>query len=137
MTGMRSARCTSGTRAPCWPRSAVAQLRTGERTVAVGSVTGPGKLAATSVEQENSPLSRFSPIPAGRLAPLPGGFPLPRGFSPAARSGFPRLGPGGFPAGAPHPAGLSPAAYGPGALFSGLGCNAPAIAATGLLAFGS
>jgi hypothetical protein len=111
----------------------LAQLRTGERTVAVGSVTGPGKLAASTVEQENSPLSGFSPIPAGRLAPLPSGFPSARGLSPVPRGGFPRLRPSGFP----YPARLSPAPPGPGALFSGLGCNAPAIAATGLLAFGS
>lgn len=59
------------------------------------------------------------------MVPLPGGFSWPRGLSPAPRSGF------------PQPAGLSPAPSGPGALFSGLGCHAPAIAATGLLAFGS
>jgi hypothetical protein len=58
---------------------AVTGLRTGQQTVAVGSVTGKRELAARTVEQEN----------------------------------------------------LSP-----GALFSGLGCNAPAIAATGMLAFG-
>jgi len=47
-------------------------------------------------------------------------------------------GPSGFPLGHafPRPAGLSAVPPNPGALFSGLGCNAPAIAATGLLAFG-
>jgi hypothetical protein len=122
---------SSSTKVVMLAQVTVAQLRTGERTVAVGSVTGPGRLAASTVEQENYPLSGFSPIPAGRLAPLPSGF------SPVQRGGFPGLRPRGFHPGFPYPARLSPAPPGPGALFSGLGCNAPAIAATGLLAFGS
>ena len=108
----------------------VAQLRAGQRTVAVGSVTGKNELAARTVEQENLPLSQLRPghwyqlpQPAG-LAPLPQrAVPghLPRDF---ARSGGPRP---SLPIMLPQP----------GRLFSGLGCNAPAIAATGLLAFGS
>jgi hypothetical protein len=111
----------------------VAGLRTGERTVAVGSVTGHNALAASSVEQEDLPLSQLGPaalpsagyLPAPRL--LPTRFPrlLPKGL-PRSLSrvyGRPNKLPSPFPAMLPSP----------GALFSGLGCNARAIAATGML----
>lgn len=111
----------------------VAGLRTGERTVAVGSVTGHNALAAGTVEQEDFPLSRLGPA----ALPLPGYLPVPR----LLPTRFPRLLPQGLPRAlrvayarpgrrpSPFPAVLPS----PGALFSGLGCNARAIAATGLL----
>jgi hypothetical protein len=111
----------------------VAGLRTGGRTVAVGSVTGHNALAASSVEQEDLPLSQLGPaaLPSAgylatpRLRPAP--FPrlLPKGFPRSLRNAYVRP---GQPR-APFPAGLPR----PGALFSGLGCNARAIAATGML----
>jgi hypothetical protein len=111
----------------------VAGLRTGERTVAVGSVTGHNALAASTVEQEDFPLSQLGPaavalpgyLPTPRL--LPRQFPrlLPHGLAHALRAAYGRPGkrPSPFPAVLPSP----------GTLFSGLGCNARAIAATGLL----
>jgi hypothetical protein len=111
----------------------VAGLRTGERTVAVGPVTGHNALAANTVEQEDFPLSQLGPaavplpgyLPTPRL--LPRQFPrlLPHGLARALRAAYGRPGqrPSPFPAVLPSP----------GALFSGLGCNARAIAATGLL----
>ena len=126
---------TSGsTKVVLLARVTAAQLRTGQPTVAVGSVTGRRELAASTVEQENLPLSQLRP--AQWYHPLP----LPAGFSPVRPGSFPRLRPGGWPwpvrRGFPWPAGLPALLPGPGALFSGLGCNAPAIAVTGLLAFG-
>ncbi len=111
----------------------VAGLRTGERTVAVGSVTGHNALAASSVEQEDLPLSQLGPAalpPAGYLpAPrlLPTQFPrlLPQRLPRSLRRVYGR--PGKLPT--PFPAVLPS----PGALFSGLGCNARAIAAIGML----
>jgi hypothetical protein len=111
----------------------MAGLRTGERTVAVGSVTGPNALVASSVEQEDLPLSQLGPaalpLPGYLTTPrlLPRTFPrlLPRGFPRSLRNAYVRP---GEPR-APFPARLPR----PGALFSGLGCNARAIAATGML----
>lgn len=117
----------------------VAQLKTGQRTVAVGSVTGRNELAARTVEQENLPLSQLRP---GHWYQLP----QPTGFAPAGPRGFPGHLPraygmhsasplrSAFPGPRPSLPVILPQ---PGRLFSGLGCNAPAIAATGLLAFGS
>jgi hypothetical protein len=111
----------------------VAGLRTGQRTVAVGSVTGHDALAASSVEQEDFPLRQFGPgalpaigwPPMSRLLPAPLPRLLPKGLPRSLRPAYARPGtrPGPLAAGLP----------GPGALFSGLGCNARAIAATGLL----
>src|SRR5580693_4037055 len=104
----------------------VAGLRTGQRTVAVGSVTGHNALAASSVEQEDFPLSQLGPaavalpgyLPTPRL--LPRQFPrlLPHGLAHALRAAYGRPGkrPSPFPAVLPSP----------GTLFSGLGCNARA-----------
>jgi len=111
----------------------VAGLRTGERTVAVGSVTGHNALAASSVEQEGLPLSQLGPaaLPYPGYLPGPGLLParfprlLPRGLPRALSAAYGR--PGQRPA--PFPATLPS----PGTLFSGLGCNARAIAATGML----
>lgn len=122
----------------------VAQLKTGQRTVAVGSVTGPGELAARTVEQENLPLSQLRParwyqlpLPAGTAPLRPRGFSahLPSAFS--SGSAFPLRGAVPLRGGAPRAAGLPSLVPSPGRLYSGLGCNASAIAATGLLAFGS
>ena len=112
----------------------VAGLRTGQRIVAVGPVTGHNALAASSVEQEDFPLSGLGPgmTPAGwpftsRPRLLPASFPRlrPSGLPRALRTAYARPGkpPSPFPAVLPSP----------GALFSGLGCNARAIAATGML----
>ena len=112
----------------------VAGLRTGQRTVAVGSVTGHNALAASSVEQADFPLSGLGPgmTPAcwpftSRPRLLPTSFPRlrPSGLPRALRTAYAR--PGKLPS--PFPAVLPS----PGALFSGLGCNARAIAATGML----
>jgi len=101
--------------------------------VAVGSVTGHNALAASSVEQEDLPLSQLGPaaLPAAGYLPvprlLPARFPrlLPKGRSGSLRTAYGR--PDKRPS--PFPAALA----NPGALFSGLGCNARAIAATGML----
>ena len=112
----------------------VAGLRTGERTVAVGSVTGHSALAASSVEQEDVPLSQLGPAALPPVAYLPAAGLLPRRFPRLLPATLPRAlsrvygRPGKPPS--PIPAAL---AF-PGALFSGLGCNARAIAATGMLA---
>ena len=125
---------TSGsTKVVLLARVTAAQLRTGQPTVAVGSVTGGSSRPARSSRRT----SRSAQLrPAQWYHPLP----LPAGFSPVRPGSFPRLRPGGWPwpvrRGFPWPAGLPALLPGPGALFSGLGCNAPAIAVTGLLAFG-
>jgi hypothetical protein len=111
----------------------VAGLRTGQWTVAVGSVTGHNALAASTVEQEDFPLRQLGPgaLPAigwaatPRLLPTPLRWLLPKGLPRSMRPAYAR--PGKRPV--PFPAALAS----PGALFSGLGCNARAIAATGLL----
>jgi hypothetical protein len=68
----------------------VAGLRTGERTVAVGSVTGHNALAASTVEQEDFPLRQPGPgaLPAIGWPPTPRLLPTP----------LPRLLPKGLPA---------------------------------------
>jgi hypothetical protein len=103
--------------------------------VAVGSVTGQRELAARTVEQENLPLSRLRSPLGYQPAPRPAGYPRlpPAGWPGSLPGGFPRPARSWFPG----PASLPGFVPGPGALFSGLGCNAPAIAATGLLAYGS
>jgi hypothetical protein len=126
-------RTSSSTTVVTLTKVTVAGLRTGERTVAVGSVTGHNALAASSVEQEDLPLSQLGPaalpyagyLPGPRLLPVR--FPrlLPKGLPRALSAAYGRPGkrPSPFPAALPNP----------GALFSGLGCNARAIAATGML----
>jgi hypothetical protein len=111
----------------------VAGLRTGERTVAVGSVTGHNALAASTVEQEDFPLRQLGPgalpaigwPPRPRLLPTPLPRLLPKGLPRSLRTAYTRPGNRPVPSAATVPS--------PGALFSGLGCNARAIAATGLL----
>ena len=102
----------------------VAGLRTGQRTVAVGSVTGHHALAASTVEQADFPLRQLGPgaLPAIGWPPTPR---LPQGLPRSLPAAYAH--PGKLPS--PFPAALARS----GALFSGLGCNARAIAATGLL----
>ena len=107
----------------------VAGLRTGQRTVAVGSVTGHHALAASTVEQADFPLRQLGPGALPALSGRPRLLPRSPGCLRAcpARCPLPTRSPGKLPS--PFPAALARS----GALFSGLGCNARAIAATGLL----
>ena len=77
----------------------VAGLRTGERTVAVGSVTGHNALAASTVEQEDFPLRQLGPgaLPlrlSARAPPAAHAVPrlLPQGLPRSLRAAYARPG---------------------------------------------